>query len=478
MGDWKTDLYAKMPRFIQNVMVSTYGWQWKRLRLGGIFAEEVDGFLAREQFSRRQWQDYTLHRLQSLLQHAFENVPFYHDNWTRLGLNSATLSRFNLDDLRRLPPLDKDVARKSPEQLLVGGRPDRRHFVLHTSGSTGTPVKTYWLPEEKQRGMALRAARSCKFADVDYGMPRATFGGRFVEPDPESTGPFYRYNWFERQVYLSAFHLRPDTAYAYLDAIDKHNVKWLNGYANSIYQLARMSLEQHLEIPEVKAVITTSEKVTSEMRETIERAFSTEVYEEYGTVEDVFYVCECEFKRKHINPDAGIVEIVDENFEPLPDGQEGEVLATGFIRPSQPMIRYRVGDRAVLDDEPCPCGRQMPVLREVLGRSEDTVYGPDGRRMVRFHGIFTDQPHVKEGQVVQESLDRLRLRVVATPDFGDQDKQDMVSRVHQRLTNKVEVDIEVVDRIERTPAGKFQAVVSELSPEQIKQGRKDDSHRI
>jgi phenylacetate-coenzyme A ligase PaaK-like adenylate-forming protein len=87
--------------------------------------------------------------------------------------------------------------------------------------------------------------------------------------------------------------------------------------SNSIYQLAQMALEQSLDAPPLKAVITTSEKVTPEMRAVIERAFATELFEEYAAVEDVFFVSENEQRRKLISPDAGLLEIIDDTFAPV-----------------------------------------------------------------------------------------------------------------------------------------------------------------
>lgn len=459
-------VYKHSPTLLQHGMVSAYGLYWKRLRFGGNFKNEYRDFRSREYMAANEWHEYTIRQLRRLLQEAFEFVPHYREVWSDLGLTLTDLREFTLEDFISLPPLEKYVARDNPQRLLYGGKPRKNHRVFHTSGSTGTPIATYWLPQEIQRSLALREARSCHFAGVSYQMPRATFSGRIVEPNPESRGPFYRFNWFEKQVYFSAFHLRPDTARYYVSALWRHKTEWITGYSNSIYQLASMILDQNLAAPQIKAVITTSEKLTPEMRATIEQAFSTRVFEEYGTVEDVFYVCECEAGRKHINPDAGILEVVDEHFRPVPVGEMGEVLATGFIRPSQPMIRYRIGDLACLDTEPCPCGREMPVLKEVIGRIEDTIYGPDGRRMVRFHGIFVQQPHVQEGQIVQESLHHLRVRIVPKPGFGPDDELDIIRRIHQRLTDKVKVTVECVDHIERTPAGKFRAVVCQLPPEE------------
>jgi phenylacetate-CoA ligase len=104
----------------------------------------------------------------------------------------------------------------------------------------------------------------------------------------------------------------------------------------------------------------------------------------------------------------------------------------------------------------------MPILKEVVGRLEDVVVGPDGRLMVRFHGIFVDQPHIREGQIIQEAIDHIRVKVVAADGFGEADVRDVVQRVHQRLTSAVRVEVETVSSIPRSKAGKFQAVINRM----------------
>ena len=348
----------------------------------------------------------------------------------------------------------------------MDGTPQKRHHIHHTSGSTGTPIPTYWLPEEHSSSLALRHTRYSAFADVGYNWPRATFSGRMVEPNPKSKGPYYRYNLVERQVYFSAFHLGPQTVQQYIDALERHHIEWITGYSNSIYQLAQLTLDQHISAPGIKAVITTSEKLTPEMRLVICEAFHTKVYEEYSCVENAFFACDNEFGQLLVSPDCGLIEIVDEECQALQDGEFGEVLATTFLRPSQPMIRYRIGDIAAYSDEQPKCERGMPVLREVFGRVEETIYGLDGRRMVRFHGIFINQPHVQEGQIIQEKLDLIRVKVVPKHGYNADDEQDIIARIQQRLTSDMNVLVEPVDKIERTKSGKFRAVINNLSPEE------------
>lgn len=467
MAGLKDRIYKQSPVIMQHAIVSGYGLYWNRLRFGGTFKQEYTGFLQREYYTADQWAAYVQQQLQQLLIHAYDHVPYYQQAWKGV-VTRQQLEKFTVADMPHLPPLEKSAVRDDPQSFLVDGKPQSRHRINYTSGSSGTPIATYWLPEEMRCSLALREARSCRFAKVSYSMPRATFSGRMVEPDPDSKGPFYRFNIFEKQVYFSAFHLRPDTAKQYIHALTTHRIQWMTGYSNSIYQLAQMALDQKLKTPKLQAVITTSEKLTPEMREIIRTAFSTQVYEEYGTVENLFYACENEYGQKLVSPDCGLIELVDTNGRTVAGEEMGEVLATGFLRSGQPMIRYRIGDIAAYTQEMSQCGREMPVLKEVIGRIEDTIYGIDGRRMVRFHGIFVNQTHVQEGQIIQERIDHIRVLIVPKAGFGEDDKRDIENRIHQRLTDQMLVTVETVNHIERTKSGKFKAVICKLTQDEIK----------
>lgn len=449
-----TDLYKHLPLWAQNQAVSTYGAYWKWLRFGPGYESYLRGYLDRERFTPAEWTKWQQERLAALLRSASATVPYYRQAWSASQHKSAQAG--NLADL---PLLEKEPIRANAQAFLSDAIRPKLRFTYHTSGSTGTPIQTIWKIPEIRDSLALREARSARWADVSFKFPRATFSGRMAEPNPQSKGPFYRFNSAENQVYFSPFHLRPDTAHKYVEALRKHHVQWMTGYAVSYYLLAQLILDQKLNAPRIRAVITTSEKVTPAMRSVIERAFQTRVYEEYSTVESSLFASECEHHRLHMSPDVAVVEILRPDGSLCDPEEPGEVVATSLIRDYQLFVRYRLGDVAMWSAEPCPCGRQMPVIKEVLGRTEDVVYGLDGRRMVRFHGIFVDQPNIREGQIIQEELDRIRVKVVASEGFGPGDMQDVVNRVRQRLGPLVNVVVEQVTEIPRTKAGKFQAVV-------------------
>lgn len=465
MASFADKLYARLPVPLQHVAVTAFGVTWRWRRLGPGFGREVEGFLARERFSTEEWCAWQTRTLRELLATAVRAVPYYGRTWARLRLDEQRLARFGLEDLRELPFLEKDAARQDPDGLCVGGAPPRGAVACPTSGSTGTPVRTYFTNADFRRSLALRETRACRAAGVSYRLPRATFSGRLVVPDAASRGPFYRFNLVERQVYFSAFHVAPQNAAAYIDALRRHRIIWATGYAHSYEQLARMMVEQGIPRPQtLRAIITTSEKLTTAGRTVIERAFGCRVFEEYGTVEDAAWACEREDGRLYVSPDAGILELVRPDGTSIPpdSDEEGEVVATGFIRRSQPFIRYRVGDLARWDPAPSRLGLAMPALKEIVGRLEDVIVGPDGRRTVRFHGIFTELPGVREAQVVQERRDLLRIKVVPAPGYGPRTVEEIKRRIAARFTDAMHVEVEPVEVIPRTKAGKYRAVVNAM----------------
>jgi phenylacetate-CoA ligase len=451
-------IYKHLPVSIQNFVVSTYGLYWYWLRFGGNYKTFEKGYLERDRYYKQQYDLYQQESLHQLLSICVNEIPFYRENWSQ-SQKQAALNGM----LTELPLLEKDPIRANPYAFTRQGKKPFPLVVAATSGSTGTPIKTLWSVSEVRDSLAVREVRSARWAGVSFKIPRATFSGRMVEPDPESKGPFYRFNQVEKQVYFSAFHLRPDTAHFYVAALRKHNIQWMTGYAVSFYLLAKFILEKGLDVPPLKAIITTSEKLTPEMRQVMQKAYGCRIYEEYSTVENALFASECEHGRLHVSPDVGIVEILRPDGSPCDPGEVGEVVTTCLMRSYQIFIRYRLGDLAAWDPVPCPCGREMPVIKEVVGRLEDVVVGPDGRQMVRFHGIFVNQLHVIEGQIIQEALDLIRVKVVPTEGFDQLDEIDIKKRIEQRLGESVKVIVETVSEIPRTKAGKFKAVISNLN---------------
>ena len=463
MHPWIEGGYRYLPVWAQNMAVTAFGISYRSHRLGGDFARHAAGFKDRDQWSTGQMTAYLENQLPSVLKNAFLHVPYYRERWSECGITLGDLEAFTVKDLARLPITPKDDLRAYPDRFLNRSTKEKL-YKNGSSGSTGTPIHAVWSSEVRRKCMAAREVRSFGWADTSLRRSRAMIGGRPVVQNPASSGPYYRYNYIERQVYFSAYHLSPDRAASYVAALNKFKPAVFTGYAHCYYFLARHMLEQRLRLEyQPDALILSSEPITSEMKATMQEAFGARAFEEYAAVENCFLVTECKDGKLHVNLDFGLIEILDENGKPAPPSVPGQVVATGLLNNIQPLIRYRIGDVASWARGGCACGRdQFPVLESVEGRLEDIVVGPDGREMVRFHSLFINLPRIIEGQVIQEAIDRLRVKVVTTDGFGSEEERAIRQRLKQRL-GQVQVSVERVDHIPRNSRGKFRSVVSLLS---------------
>ena len=461
MASFFDKIYAHSPLWIQNLGISAYGLVWRHRRFGGGFKQYVDDFISHEYFSYDEWLAYQTRELQKLLVYAEKNVPYYHEVFKTSGLSSSELANISLDQLVRLPLLEKDTIRSSPDQFLSQEVDQTKLHTYLTSGTSGTPLAIKFTSDMHRHWSAGYEVRARRWAGLNYKMSRAMIGGRLVVPKAQVAPPFWRYNIAEKQLYMSAFHISPKNARYYVKALNHYRPDYLVGYASSHFFLARMINEQGLDIFQPKAVLTSSEKLFPEMRDAIEKVYRCPVFDGYSGVEACCQASECEHHNMHISPDVGIIELVDEHGKPVKNGEVGEVVATGLLNFEQPLIRYRTGDMAIMSDESCSCGRGMPILKELTGRLEDTVIGPDGQETVRFHGVFVGLQHVREGQVIQKTYSKFCLRLAVEPEFDDDDRNTLYKRFEDRL-GPIELEFELVDRIERNERGKFRAVISHV----------------
>jgi phenylacetate-CoA ligase len=382
-------------------------------------------------------------------------------------LRREDVERITPESLSVLPATPKNDLRSDPDAFLARDVPRRTLHRYFSSGSTGTPIKTYCTSDAHRGFIAAREVRSFGWAGSSVRHRRSMIGGRAIMPLEDSRPPFHRINWAEDQIYFSAYHISPANARHYVDALNKFQPKLMTGYAHSHYLLACFILEQKLKVTfQPEAIVLSSEKLTAEMKTMLKRVFGAQAYEEYGSVENCVLATECSEGKLHVSPDFGIMEIVDERGAPVPPGTDGRILGTGFLNMAQPLIRYEIGDRGVWADPEigCSCGAdQMPVLQEVVGRMEDVVVLPDGREIVRFHWLFIDLPHVVEGQVIQEELRKFRVRVVAASGFAEQDVREIRRRMHSHMGNDAEVIVERMAELPRTDRGKFRGVISHMT---------------
>jgi phenylacetate-CoA ligase len=457
------NIYSKSPISFQNILISVYGYFWKMRRFGGIYMNELKDFQAREKYTKSQFENYQTFELRKLLLHALETVPYYSTLFNDIGLTKNEILKFELCDLIKIPFLSKDILRQHGTNNLISSKVSKGRSFFASSGSTGTPVQILYTHDLHQKMTAAMENRVRNWAGVSYKDARGMIGGRRVVPDGNSKGSFYRYNLFENQVYYSAYHISLKNVKDYINGLKKHHVTWMTGYTMSNFFLARFIEESGEVVPQMKAVITSSEKLTQEMRDTFKRVYGCNTFDSYSGVEACGLISECEKGSLHISPDIGIIELLNEKGIPIMPGEVGEAVCTGLINFDQPLIRYRIGDMIKLsENQTCECGRKMPIVDEIVGRTEDVVLSQDGREMVRFHGIFIGISSIIEGQIIQHSFHDFEIKLVVAKPLINTEKQLIISRMISQLGD-VSVNLNEVESIPRTANGKFKAVVSHVT---------------
>lgn len=454
--------YQALPAPLRTVVASARGYQLRWWRYGPETERAVQDAADRERWSAGRWQAWQAERLARVLHRAATRVPYYRDHWSRRRMRG---DRASWEMLAHWPLVTKDDVRRAPLAFIGDDCDPRRMFHEHTSGTTGTPLRLWFRREAVRSWYALYEARVRGWSGVARSAPWANIGGQQVVGFRQAHPPFWVWNAGLRQLYMSSYHLSRAFAGAYLDALARHDIVYLLGYSSSLHSLAQFALEAGVACPPLRAITSNAEPLHAVQREAIGRAFGTAVRETYGMSEIVCAASECSHGALHLWPEVGMLEVCsDDHDAPVAAGETGRFVCTGLINADMPLIRYVVGDRGALDapGPACGCERTLPVLAGVDGRSDDVLVTADGRRIGRLDPVFKADLAIREAQIIQETLARLRVLIVPAPGYGPRDAAAVARGLRDRVGD-VEVAIELVETIPRSANGKFRAVINRLA---------------
>ncbi|MDE2146255.1 MAG: phenylacetate--CoA ligase family protein [Burkholderiales bacterium] len=402
-----------------------------------------------------------LERLRALLAEAGRHVPYYRRLFAASGFEPAQLQ--SLADLQRLPLLTKALIRAHTAELKHERAQGLARF--NTGGSSGEPLVFYIGRERVSHDVAAKW-RATRWWGVDIGDPEIVVWGSPIELGSQDRARAWRDRLMRTQL-LPAFEMSPARLDGYVAAIRRRRPRMLFGYPSALAHIARhaQARGQRMDDLGLRVAFVTSERLYDEQRAVISGVFGCPVANGYGGRDAGFIAHECPQGGMHLTAEDVVVEIVDTEGRALPPGQAGEIVVTHLATRDFPFIRYRTGDVAVLGRPGCACGRGLPLLAEIQGRSTDFVVAADGTVM---HGlaliyILRDLPQVRQFKIVQESLHLTRLLVVAEGTLPDALQADIVRQVRARLGAAVEVLIEPVPQIPPERSGKYRYVVSHVA---------------
>jgi len=476
-----TALYDRMPILLQNAIVSYYGGRLHRMRYGGVHGSQLEEVLLCEKMSADEMRAYQVVKLKALLTEAAKNLPYYEDQADRL-LDLASSMR-DPCEITALPLLEKEIVNKDPTAF-HSLRPRGKRLYGNTSGTTGRPLRTMKVPASYQRNWAF-LARLKEIHGIRMGMRRASIGYRAVVPYRQRKPPFWRWDRSENNLYFSLFHLSEENFPSYVERLNAWKPEEVVGYPSSLTLLADRMIERGSTLDSVRAVIVATETLHTWQRDRIELAFGARVVNYYGLAENVAWIYECPEGRMHVRPDYGYTELLPiEGTTPESGGKADvrEIVSTGFLNLAMPLLRYRTRDQVVVteDDETrCSCGVPFPTVTDVIGRADDNLITPDGRVQVRLTGIFKGLSGVRESQIEQVAIDRLLVRIVPNETYKPEIGLEVIRRLREIFGAEMKVEIDLVDALQKTKAGKIRYQINSLPKEQraVLRSRDDEAER-
>lgn len=414
-----------------------------------------------EFFDKQQVRELQVKLLRETLDFATTHVPFYKP------LRSAVEDLPPELALLEFPVLDKNTVQENKENLtpeIIGLIP---HHSATTGGTTGNQLIFF---EDDTTYAREMGHMHTQWARVGYtpSLRKATFRG--VSFGNRKPGQYWQYNPVHNELQFSPFDMTEANLALYVQQLKLYRPAYLHGYPSAISCLA----EYLLRIPEaerlkgVKAALLGSEACSMEQRAKIERAFQTRVYTWYGQSERVILAGECENSSDYHNmPSYGYLEILDPDRKECGAGASGEIVGTGFLNRSMPLIRYATDDHATKIELPCPhCRRSWQRIARVEGHrsSEAFLVGRHGSQIsataLNMHGdIFNN---VARFQYYQAKPGRVIIRVMPSPAYCHADTEAILKAHSQKAEAELDFEIAITDSIPLTKQGKQRRIVSEI----------------
>jgi phenylacetate-CoA ligase len=413
---------------------------------------------------RETVERYRVEKLKRLLKHASQTVPYYNEVLGKTGVVDG--GEVHLEHFTEIPLLTKERLRDSGERL-VSRDPGSDPYTNTSGGTTGEPVAFV----QDQHYWGWNVANKIFYQEL-AGKP---LGGREVKLwgserdilDGRETLRARLKNFLYNRRLLNTFRMSEADMREYVETINSFQPHTIWAYVESIHQIAQFVQREGFDAYAPNGIVTTAGTLHEPVRETIESAFDTTVYNQYGSREVGDMACECnEQDGLHVFAQTHYLEVVDEDGRPVDPGQDGRIVVTNLTNYSMPLVRYEIGDRGTKATGSCRCSSPFPRLQSVNGRVTDHFVSSDGDLIhgEYFTHLFYDRPWVRKFQARQLDPESVLIRVVPSPTetIPRKDIDEITDAIEVVMGEETDVRIEFVDEITETSSGKFRYIISDV----------------
>lgn len=424
-------------------------------------------------FEESQWwprerlEEFQLCALQALLKHAYETSPHYRNTWQQMGLHPQEIRTFA--DFGHISLLTRDIIREHRTALRT--TQPMKLISKSTGGSSGVPLHFDLDTGSNDRRTALMY-RGYRWGGGEPGTKQLhIWGGALSSLPAWKKRKMGWHNWLDRKTILNCFDFTSEMMPRHLARLNATRPEVIIAYTNPLYEFARYLAQTCQKVWSPRGIIVGAEKLHPFQRELVQQVFQAPVFETYGSREFMLIGAECEHHTGlHLSHENLYVEILTDDGQPAAPGQEGNVVITDLFNYGMPFIRYVNGDRAVAGWDMCPCGRGLPLMKQVTGRTLDILVTPDGKRVPGefFPHLFKDFDEIQRFQVVQERPETFLIRLVA-PQLNSDREHQLLQLIREGTGNVIQLELQKVPEIPLTKMGKLQVVINRLPQENLTQ---------
>ena len=410
-------------------------------------------------------ESYQFRELKRLIDFAWEHIPFYRRYWEHHGFTPEQFQR--LQDFSLIPCIDKEIVRANYKDMVPRNYDRGRLEQVTSGGTTGLPL-SFYINQAIAHGRELVHQPWTYWHVCRYklGIDKVVIlRGSRVDERLIQQGIYWKRSlgYRGRGLLLSSFHLTEATYKSYMHEIRKESPKFIVAYPSSLTILCTM-MKKHNEAPLIglRGAICSSEMVYEWQRQLVREVLGVEIYSFYGHSEKTVSAIPDSQHRMLFEPSYGYVEFLDEKLNPVDTvGEIAQVVSTGFQNDYMPFIRYQTSDYVRVDNHP-PLGFTH-VAKEIIGRAQDFVYDKDGNRLpfTCSDEVFWNIDGIIAYQYLQREVGRLLIHLEVDNSFINESIQNIQIEAEHMFYN-CDVEILIVDRIERTSSGKFRYFVQTI----------------
>lgn len=449
-------LYDVLPHFFQNLLISLFNILAYKKRYGGNYKKYLKKINNNRTLSKIELEEIQKQEYSEIVIEATKHSSFYHTLYS--SIENAT----DIKNITQLPILSKEMLRQNIDKINTIDK--RKGIASKTGGTTGKAIEVVFTLDNMQERFAFLDDFRSRYGYA-LGKRTAWFSGKSLLTETDTKkNRFWKTDYWHKVRYYSTFHIKAQYLKYYLENLTQFKPEYIVGFPSSILEIAKYGIQNGYHFPPgtIKAIFPTAETITDEMRNCLEDFFKTTVYNQYASSEGAPFIFECPNHNLHLELQSGVFEVLDQNNKPA---KSGKLIITSFTTKGTPLIRYDIGDSIELSDNICTCGNNNPLVKSILGRTDDFVYSKENGKinLGNISNTLKETKGIIQFQVIQNCPDSILIKMIIDPAiYNSTIEKKFMRNWRDRMGNQIHIELKYVSNIPNETSGKYRMVKNNI----------------